>query len=39
MKTSLEVMNINVTYFVRSQHIVENRNDIAIRRSTQYLVY
>jgi len=34
MKTSLEVMNMNATYEVRSQHIVDfQRNAIAIRRS------
>ena len=37
MKTSLEVMNMNATYFVKSQHshcwFLKKRNAIVIRRS------
>ena len=39
MKTSLEVMNMNATYEIRSQHIVDlkKRNSIVIRRSILYI--
>ena len=41
LKTSLEVMNMNATYEVRSHHIVvrlsKKRNSIAIRRSILHI--